>query len=327
MKLFTTLSLLVFMILINSCTTTYEMRAKGEHFDALSKITSSSKQSIQPSGGHNGKNLVFTSRENDGSYNIYMKNKINAQAVIQKSSGVNFNLAPSYCPQSERIVFQYYNRNNFDIYYIDAFKGKAITQITNSPGNEYNPSWSKDGKIIVFEKGASPKFYVKAKKSFKGAVSYEGVSVTKNQIWLKNLESGELKMIGEGSFPEISPNGQEIAFVKYDINHKNDETGTIWIMSIDGGLARQITNSNLGYASSPSWSPNGDYITFQLSKDNKDDADVYTISTYGEELRQHTTNESNDFAPYWSEGGDIYFSSDRGGEKGNYQIWRFKVNM
>jgi hypothetical protein len=35
---------------------------------------------------------------------------------------------------------------------------------------------------------------------------------------MKNLETGELKMLGEGSFPVISPDMTKIACVKYDLN-------------------------------------------------------------------------------------------------------------
>ena len=53
--------------------------------------------------------------------------------------------------------------------------------------------------------------------------------------------------------------------------------------------------------------------------------DIYTISSDGDNLMQHTTNKSHDFAPYWSSDNYIYFTSDRGGKKGEYQIFRFKI--
>ncbi|MDD4087095.1 MAG: hypothetical protein PHP48_07605, partial [Bacteroidales bacterium] len=213
-----------------------------------------------------------------------------------------------------------------DIYYVDAFEGKAITQITYTDENEYNPSWSKDGKLVIFEKGAPPRLYIKVKRNAMRAAQYTRLAVTKNQIWIKNLETGELKMLGEGSFPVISPDGKEIAYVKYDLNkRKTEETGTIWIMSIDGDSPKQLTDNQIGYATNPNWSPNGEKLVFNLTKNNKEDSDIYTINTNGENLKQFTTNKSNDFSPYWSSDDFIYFSSDRGSKKGNYQIWRFKI--
>lgn len=308
-------------LLVGCAPKTFQITSEGEDFDALTKISDSEKPCLYPYGGDLGENLVFVSREDDGSYNLYMKEKVLPKAVIQKTSGKNINLAPAFCNANNRIVFQYFDKTNFDIYYIEAGKGKAITQVTNTDENEYNPSWSPDGNLIIFEKGATPRTYASA--TSKG---YEGVAVKKNQIWIKDLKTKELKMIGEGSFPKISPDGKNITFVKYDLDkNKSKEMGTLWIMSIEGDSPRQITDVSLGYATNPNWSPDGKNLIFQLTKKNKIDADIYVIDVNGENLRQYTVNKSNDFAPYWSIDDFIYFSSDRGAKASKYQIWRFKM--
>lgn len=303
---------------------TYQLTTEGENFDALTQISDSEKPCLYPQGGDLGENLVYVSREEDGAYNLYMKEKVLNKAILQKTSGKNVNLAPSYCNANNRIVFQYFDKNNFDIYYIEAGKGKAITQVTNTDEDEYNPAWSPDGNLIVYEKGATPKTY--AVSSQKSSKMYSGVSVKKNQIWMKDLKTKELKMIGEGSFPKISPDGRSIAYVKYDLDRsKSKETGTLWIMTVEGDSPRQITDINLGYATNPNWSPDGKNLIFQLTKKNKIDADIYVVDINGENLRQYTVNKSNDFAPYWSIDDYVYFSSDRGAKALKYQLWRFKI--
>lgn len=318
---------IVILIFVASCSSsTYLLTSEGESFDALSKITDGDKPSIHPNGGNKGKNLAFSSMDPGGYYNIYFKDNVLSNAVIKKTSGEHFNLSPAYCDSNQKIVFQYYDKTNFDIYYVDAFKGKAITQITYTDENEYNPSWSSDGKLIIYEKGGPPKVYIQVTKETEQAAKYTGLTVRKNQIWIKNIETGELKMLGEGSFPAISPDGKSIAFIRYDLNkNKTKETGTLWVMSIEGDSPKQLTNSQTGYATQPSWSPNGKKIVFQLTKNNKEDSDIYTINVEGENLIQHTTNKSNDFSPHWSNDNYIYFSSDRGTKRGDYQIWRFKI--
>lgn len=307
-----------------SCTTSYLMIAEGESFDALSKISDDKKICMLPNGGDNNTNLVFCAREDDGSFNIYLKDNVLSGAIIQKTSGTNFNVYPSYCRANDKIAFQYWGRTNFDIYYINAKSGKAITQVTNTDENEYNPSWSTDGKMIIFEKGSTPKSYL----TYKTNGYVKGIKITENQIWIKNLETGELKMVGQGSFPKFSPDNSQIVYVKYDLNKKKtDETGTIWTMTIDGESQKQITGPDLGYATCPNWSPDGKNIVFQLTKNDKIDSDIYTISSEGDNLKQHTTNKSQDFAPYWTSDNYIYFSSDRGSKLGQYLIWRFKINI
>jgi Tol biopolymer transport system component len=324
---FPTLGLCILLCVTSCAPSSYLMTSAGETFDALSKITDSDKPCINPNGGDNDSNIVFSSRSEDGAYNIYMKDNVLSKAMIKKTDGNNFNLSPSICKVTHKIAFQYFDKFNFDIYYIDAMRGKAITQVTYTDENEYNPSWSENGKLIIFEKGSPPRLFITVTKSTLKAAEYTGIAVTKNQIWLKNLETGELKMLGEGSFPVISPDGTKIAFVKYDLNkQKTEETGTLWIMSNNGDSPKQITNNQVGYASHPNWNPEGDKLVFHLTKKNKKDADIYTIDVDGENLMQHTTNESNDFSPYWSKDNYIYFSSDRGSKKGNFQIWRFKIS-
>ena len=43
---------------------------------------------------------------------------------------------------------------------------------------------------------------------------------------------------------------------------KTAETGTIWTMDLEGGSPKQLTNSSLGYAKCPSWSPDGLNLVF-----------------------------------------------------------------
>ena len=77
----------------------------------------------------------------------------------------------------------------------------------------------------------------------------------------------------------------------------------------------------------PCWSPDGSKIIFQsANKNQKDDADLFVINVDGNNLTQLTVNKSWDMMPYWTKDGYIYFSSDRGNKKGNYQIWRFRIS-
>jgi TolB protein len=98
-------------------------------------------------------------------------------------------------------------------------------------------------------------------------------------------------------------------------------------MNIDGTDQTQLTDAKKGYAFHPHWSPDGKRIVFQSTKKDKKDADLYIINTDGDNLVQLTQNRSYDGSPYWTSDNYIYFVSDRGNFDGNYQIWRFKIEM
>ncbi len=327
MKKIIFLSLCLLILLSNSCKTIYLTQTADESFEQLTKITDIGKPCFGPNGGDTNMNLFFSVLEEGGYFNIYRKENVTLPAISQKTFGNGLFLWPNYNKKNGQLVFQNFDGRSFNIFTINATsKGKAITSITRTDENDYNPSWSPDGKRIIFEKGAPPKYYIKTRRANKKAIKYKSTTVPSNQLWIKNLETGELKMIGNGSFPKYSPDGKYIAYVKYELD-RSKVTGTIWIMTSDGETNIQLTNVSAGYATRPTWAPNNNSIIFQLTKKDKIDSDLYSIDITGENLMQYTTNSSNDFAPYWTNDGYVYFSSDRGSEEGKYQIWRFKIKQ
>ena len=78
-------------------------------------------------------------------------------------------------------------------------------------------------------------------------------------------------------------------------------------MDTEGGSPKQLTNSDLGYAIQPSWSPDGKSLVFTLEKNGKQsDPNIYTIDVTGDNLTQHTKNESYDYSPSWTSDNFIY---------------------
>lgn len=315
----------IFVIGLSSCGVRFAVTTTGENLQALTKVTDKEEPCITPFGGDNGKDLYFAVRENKNYYNIYKKDNPFSSAISQKTSGKNNNFSPTYSEAVDKIAFRCQNEgsNTSDIFMMPNSGGKALTQVTESTDAfENNPCFSKDGKWLVYDKQS----YSLARKFSLGTLLGLDVStvlIESSELWMKNLETGETILLGNGYQPSFSPDSKLIAYVKYSSDAKSC---SIWTMNLDGDNQVQITDAKKGYAFYPRWSPDGKRVVFQSSKKGKKDFDLYTVDIDGNNLTQITVNKSYDGTPYWTNDNFLYFVSDRGNKKGNYQIWRFKFN-
>lgn len=307
--------------LITSCgSKRFAITTNGENLSALTKVTDNEEPCITPVGGDNGKDLFFAVRENKEYYNIYKKENPFSNAMSQKTSGKNYNYSPAYCPVTDKIAFrcQMEGASTSDIFLMNNNQGKALSQITESMNAyEDNPSFSNDGKFLVYSK-ITNNYY-----RYNGFWGFSNLVVVQNtEIWLRNLETGENILLGNGAQPSFSPDGKNIVYVKYSSDAKSC---SIWTMDTEGGNQTQVTDAKKGFAYHPRFSPNGKQIVFDCYKKDKKDNDIYIIDVDGNNLTQVTINKSYDGQPYWTTDGYIYFVSDRGSKAGNRQIWRFKL--
>src|SRR5687768_1803551 len=89
------------------------------------------------------------------------------------------------------------------------------------------------------------------------------------------------------SDPQLSPDGQWVAYTVSTIDAKDDKsTSHIWMVNIDGSNNRQITFSNES-ESSPRFSPDGKYLSFTSSRRGKTRGNqVWLLNRSGGEAMQ-----------------------------------------
>ena len=113
----------------------------------------------------------------------------------------------------------------------------------------------------------------------------------------------------------ISPDGSQVAY--------STSGQKLWIADIDGG-----NRISLGNGMSPSWSPNGHWLTFMLNEDDGHSvtsSDIYIIKFNGSGLTKVTrTDDLIEMNPQWSPNGAwIVFDTDRLGQLFIQQMeWR-----
>ena len=115
------------------------------------------------------------------------------------------------------------------------------------------------------------------------------------------LKLDDLARLREVRDPQLSPDGQWVAYVVATIDTKEDKTNThIWMVGYDGKNDRQITYSQDSEAA-PRWSPDGKYLSFTSSRPGKAKGNqVWLMDRSGGEAYQLTETKGRLQSYEWS---------------------------
>ncbi|MBK8151059.1 MAG: S9 family peptidase [Acidobacteria bacterium] len=112
----------------------------------------------------------------------------------------------------------------------------------------------------------------------------------------------DLFKIKNVSDPQISPDGEWIAYVVSTIDTKADKSNSdVWIVSYDGKTDRRITFTATDNEASPRWSPDGKYLSFVSSRPGPNKgSQVWLLDLAGGEARQLTETKGRLQGYEWS---------------------------
>ena len=125
--------------------------------------------------------------------------------------------------------------------------------------------------------------------------------------------------------PSWSPDDKKLAFTSNRnslIDNLNLDEAEIYVIDLETYEIQQLTKAK-GYSDCPSWSADGEYITFMSDRDG--DWDIYYMKSdgSGKDIKI-TNNTSSDRYPSWSNDGNmIIYHSDRDGNI-NLYIYDFE---
>jgi dipeptidyl aminopeptidase/acylaminoacyl peptidase len=114
----------------------------------------------------------------------------------------------------------------------------------------------------------------------------------------------DLFNIATVSDPRFSPDGQQIAFVRTEMDRDdNCYRSAIWLVTSDGGRPRRFTNGE-SRDTTPRWSPDGRWLAFTSTRGGeKAKAQIYLIPTDGGEARRLIEMENGASDLVWSPAG------------------------
>jgi Tol biopolymer transport system component len=243
--------------------------------------------------------------------NIFVKRLAGGKATLQRTFREDI-YDVSLSPDGNWIAFADYRDGSWNIYTVGAEAGSAVRQITTSGLTELYPVFSPDGGSILFVQTESQQV--------------DKQIVYRDYLWKYNLENGSLTQYAEGSCPSFHPDGEKVV-----VNRLNKESATdeLWLIDMERGQEFLVASSRDRGFWNASVSPDGNRIACVSETKGKgipSNLDIYLIDTDGTNLTQITFHHGHDFCPRWSpDGKSIYFLSQRGSEKGEWNIWRMDL--
>ena len=207
-------------------------------------------------------------------------------------------LSPRISPDGSRLAFSSLTKSGWQIlmYSMDL---NRLLSFPHFGGTNLSPAWSADGSKLAFSSSRSGD----------------------PEIYVVDQAGGNLKRLTNYKLPDVSPvwnpkTGSQIAWVS-----GRTDLPQIYIMESDGTNVQKMTDQ--GYAVSPAWSPNGQFLAFSWIRHYGPGApgawDIYLMDIASKQWVQLTHDGGRNDFPSWSpDGRHIVFQSNRTGKT---QIW------
>jgi len=209
-------------------------------------------------------------------------------------------LSPRISPDNSRLAFSVLGTRGWSVKMFSLLLNR-IVEFPSNTGGDISPAWSPSGQQLAFASSRTGQY----------------------QIWISGAD-GKLShkitsFSGGNSSPTWNPKtGAQIAWI-------SGRTGLpqLYTMDADGSGVQRLTDG--GYASSPSWSPNGQFIAFAWDRKYGPGApggqDIYVMEIATKKWIQLTHDGGRCDFPSWSpDGRHIVYANSSDGRANHTRI-------
>ncbi|MEO8870959.1 MAG: Tol-Pal system beta propeller repeat protein TolB [Granulicella sp.] len=210
-------------------------------------------------------------------------------------------ISPRVSPDNSRVAYSSLGKYGFQIKMYSLLLNRDVA-FASTGGTNLSPAWAPSGRELAFSssRGGDP------------------------DIWIVDANGGLARRITSFKGPDVSPTynpktGAQIAWI-------SGRTGLpqLYIMETDGSGVQRMTDG--GYATSPSWSPNGQFVAFAWDRKYGPGApggqDIYVMEIATKKWIQLTHDGGRCDFPSWSpDGRHIVYANSASGHPGDTKIW------